>query len=507
MLHKAKELLTLVNREYRYEVVNSAYCLAHNLTQENIIGKTVAEMWGENLFETSIKPSLDQAFSGKEIKFQGWFNFSLLGRRYFEVFYHPWMQGDEITHVVIVSYDKTDQKIFEDKTERFNQRLNFLRETSGKFLSNQSSKEIAKEALKQLQALVPFSKAGILVINPETREAFIVARNFDGTISENEDSDLFSTPVNKSSTVKKIDEWFEQESENADEDMLESLMFDSEMKSLISLPMEVEGKLVGAMILGSKQKKAFEREQVELAKHITSQLALAFYNSILYEQVQSSQKQLQVYTSQVVSAQEDERKRISLELHDQTGQTLTALKLQLVLLKEEISQENRELREKFQPVIQMVEEITDQIRFLARDLHPPSLRGVGLYHTIQYHSQQMARHLGLQAEIIGEEIPDLPDPIQINLFRVVQEGLNNIAKHAQAKRIKIHLNHKKALIYLQIEDDGKGFQMSTVSQSNSGIGLFGMRERINSLGGTLVIRSQPGKGTTIIARVPFGGVE
>jgi signal transduction histidine kinase len=491
---------TLINRDYRYEFVNSSFCQAHNIPAEKIIGSTVADIWGQETFDLSIKHTLGQAFEGQKATFAGWINFGELGRRYFDIKYHPFWQGNVVTHVAIISMDKTERKLFEEQLIESNKRLEILRNISNKIHSRQSKKEIAHEALSQFKELVPYTQAGILVINPETQEAFVVAKNFDGSSPEDTHSDLFSNVVDKPSAVERIEEWFENETNEDKSLILDSLMVDSGMVSLINLPIMFEGKLIGTIVLGSKNKNAFHTDYIELTKQFSNQLGLAFYNAILFEQLQAKQERLRYFASQLVTAQEDERKRISLERHDQAGQALTALKIQIALMKTELPEELIKLQAKFIEINDLLDTTSNQIRFLARELRPPVLDRIGLGQAIRDYCQQKIRQTGIKIECAVSDLPGLPTHIAISLYRILQEAITNILKHSHARQAKVHLTYAYHIITLRIEDDGGGFDVMHPPNRSQGIGLLGMKERMNAIDGSLEIRSQLGKGTTLTAR-------
>ncbi len=495
-----KELLTLIDREYRYQAVNAAYCQAHGLSRTEIIGKPAAEIWGNETFETAIKPRLILSFQGQESSYSGWFQFSTLGRRYFEVNYYPYYLDGLVTHVVVVSRDCTARQRAEEKFLNYHNRLSILNEIVRKFLATQAPREIAEEALTQFRQLVPYTQAGIWIINPDTGEAFIVAQNVEGHVLPDSEMPLFGKDKGKQAAGEVYPVSAEKEGFSA----LENLMLKTGIKSYFSVPFVAKEKMIGAMILGSELTNAFNREHVELARQLGGQLALVFYNALLFDKVRSSQNQLRHLASRLVSAQEDERQRISLELHDQAGQALTALRMQVALLRNELDGNQAELDPRLEDISDLIDETTDLVRYLAHDLHPPGLDKVGLHRTIKASCDQFRQRTGLQIEYFGKELPDLPMQMQISLFRVFQEALTNIVKHASATQVTVHLNDRRNGVLLSVKDDGAGFvpQPPLALNPDRGIGLLGMKERMHTLGGNLYIRSRPGKGTTLVATVP-----
>ncbi len=211
-------------------------------------------------------------------------------------------------------------------------------------------------------------------------------------------------------------------------------------------------------------------------------------------------------TSRLAEIEESERKRLSRELHDQVGQELTALLISLNLIRNMLQEQKLSpALAKLNNAIHLVQQTHDHIRQIMADLTPPMLDEFGLLVTLKWFAEQFSTQTGIQTQVIGDEIkPPLPAPVAISLFRIVQEALANIAKHAQASQASIELHDMGQYLHLVISDDGLGFEPERVNSpdSLSGWGLSIMRERALSIGGSLVIQSEPGLGTQIIVETP-----
>ncbi len=203
-----------------------------------------------------------------------------------------------------------------------------------------------------------------------------------------------------------------------------------------------------------------------------------------------------------VTAQEQERERISRELHDETGQALTALLVQLKVLEhlpdiESVANHARELRE---VVVQLLEEV----RRLARDLRPSTLDNLGLVPTLDWYIQTYTRKTNIDAHFRAR-IPDglrLPLHTELALYRVAQEALTNVARHANATKASVWLELDDNIIRLGIEDNGCGFDIeSTLNSQDRSLGLLGIQERVDIIGGRFCLHSTPGKGTNLEVEV------
>ncbi|MDE3087947.1 MAG: PAS domain S-box protein [Chloroflexota bacterium] len=225
----------------------------------------------------------------------------------------------------------------------------------------------------------------------------------------------------------------------------------------------------------------------------------------LYEQMRASRERLRQLAQQVVFAQEEERQRISHELHDEAGQALTALKISLELAQGELPANLATIRERLSECIAMSETTLERIHLLAQNLRPPGLDAVGLGATLEGFCLDFARRTQLSIDYAGMDVPTLPEAVTISFYRFLQDALTNVVKHARASHVEVVLSVDADAIGLSVEDDGQGFDVQSaqvVSARPKGIGLIGMQERFGSLGGRVEIVSQPGQGTRLIARVP-----
>lgn len=205
----------------------------------------------------------------------------------------------------------------------------------------------------------------------------------------------------------------------------------------------------------------------------------------------------------LISAQEDERKRITRDLHDELGQKLTALRLKLENVRKLCEEE--EICGKIDEIQLLARQVDADLDFLAWELHPAALDDFGLIAALGNYVNEWSRHSGVTIEFhtsgLKRRARLLPE-VETNLYRITQEALNNTHKHAKAKRADVLLEKRDGSVILIIEDDGSGFKVKDKKNRSKGLGLIGMQERAALVGGTLEIESAPEKGTTIFARVP-----
>jgi len=216
----------------------------------------------------------------------------------------------------------------------------------------------------------------------------------------------------------------------------------------------------------------------------------------------ASQAQLRQLTNRLVTVQEDERRHISRELHDEAGQALVTVRYSLAAVASELPDQLTAAKKRLADSLVTIDQTMDEIRTLAHSLRPPVLDVGGIHLSLKDYCQEFTQRTGLPVHYQGEEIPFLPDEIGISLFRFVQEALTNILKHAHATNIKIKLEYHNQQIRLSVSDNGRG--MVDPSQSD-GVGLLGIEERLKLLGGELQIHSREGGGARLVARIPWGG--
>ncbi len=211
-------------------------------------------------------------------------------------------------------------------------------------------------------------------------------------------------------------------------------------------------------------------------------------------------KRLRSLSGQLLEAQETERRRIARELHDEIGQSLTAVKLQLHAAK-------RHSDYPMQESIQLVDHALSQVRHLSLDLHPPQLDELGLVATLRWHLDRQAHAAGLISNFAADPFPaPLPPDLEIACFRIAQEALTNVVRHAHAAEVTVELRQRGNELHLIVEDDGQGFDVGTARDraiQGASLGLVGMQERAELAGGRLELNSAPGEGTQVHAIFPL----
>lgn len=221
-------------------------------------------------------------------------------------------------------------------------------------------------------------------------------------------------------------------------------------------------------------------------------------------ELERERRDVQDLSSQLLRAQDEERRRISRELHDSTGQLLAALTLNLARLKSEQAWSNPDADALIDDTTSMVDEMSRQLRTMSYLLHPPMLDEAGLVSAVKWYITGFASRSSIQVELDCSELGRLPSELEITLFRLIQESLTNIHRHSGSKTALIRIRRNGARLDLEVTDQGNGLNLRKTGDAphRYGVGIPGMKERVRRFGGSLDISSSPG-GTTVKAHLPI----
>jgi signal transduction histidine kinase len=243
-----------------------------------------------------------------------------------------------------------------------------------------------------------------------------------------------------------------------------------------------------------------QRKAVEVALKTSER----HYGQLL-ERSDSLQDQLRQLSRQIISAQEEERREISRELHDVIAQTLTGINVRLAALAREAVVNTKDLDRNITHTQRLVEKSVDIVHRFARELRPAVLDDLGLIPALHSFMKSFTTRTGVRTHLkafAGVEELSIAD--RTVLFRVAQEALTNVARHAKASRVEVSVHNLPDRIRMEITDDGKSFELGALrSRKRIRLGLVGMRERLEMVGGSFDIHSAPGKGTTVLAEIPI----
>jgi PAS domain S-box-containing protein len=273
----------------------------------------------------------------------------------------------------------------------------------------------------------------------------------------------------------------------------------------LGVPLVVRENVIGLLNLDRMQPGFYTVHDAEVAMAFASHAAIAIENARLLDRATKHREELQRLSSQLLNAQEAERKRVSLELHDELGQALTAIGINLEQLEKELPSEVSSLaRERLTEATWLADETLERVREMALGLRPSLLDDLGLVPALRWYVNRLAERLGIEASFEAIDCEQrLAPEMETTLYRIVQESLTNVTRHARARRVHVRTERNASTIVATVEDDGQGFDVEK-ALSQGGAGLLGIRERASLLGGNLKIESQPGQGTCLMVEVPWG---
>jgi two-component system sensor histidine kinase DegS len=270
--------------------------------------------------------------------------------------------------------------------------------------------------------------------------------------------------------------------------------------SVVAVPIASGNQIFGMLAVGSlNEVKSFCERDTAILASVGRQTGIAIENARLYEN-------MRFYARQITRAQENERKRIARELHDDTAQALIHLARRLDNLATQHAEMSESAEERLEEFQELIDDILQGVRRFSRDLRPSALDDLGLLPALEGLMGDIEAGNGVETglRICGDR-QRLPPEVELALFRIVQEALNNAKRHSQASQVVTTVEFGKGGTRITVDDDGQGFEVPDRAGdlvSTGKLGLIGMQERAQLLGGTLKIRSKPGKGTTVTVEIP-----
>jgi signal transduction histidine kinase len=425
-------------------------------------------------------------------------------------------EDGQILHFIAIKQDITGRKQDEKELERRNAELQIISEAErsqrqfsealvgAALIVSKSLKlsEVLALILEQIREVIPYQLADIALLEGET---FYDACHYGdlpwpaALMGTNNHFDLENFQMLKEMRQSGKPLLILDSHKHPDWVGIEGMDW---VRSIVSAPLLVEQKVMGFVTLFSDRPEFFTTEMSNHLVAFAAHAAVAIQNAWLFEQVQASTERLQFLSRRLVEIQENERRYISRELHDEAGQVLTSLLVDLQLLEKNISEPGI-----LQKIVTEMESslngVIENLHRIAMALRPASLDHVGLVAALRQHTETVAEKHGLNISFTtGGVIERLPANVETVLYRIIQEALTNIVRHAHANRVDVVLTVRDGKLIVIIEDDGIGFDPEE-APAGSHLGLFGMRERAEMIDATLMIESSPGSGTTIMMEVGY----
>lgn len=414
-------------------------------------------------------------------------------------------EGDLYASVIV--RDITERKRVEEEIRRKATNLTILLETSQTFISTANLELVFQATVDNLVALTDLDSAAIYLLTEN--QLFLGATT--PPLPPDFPEDYRDVPIEdhphiqQTLTVGKpviIPDAREAVLSQGEQKLVEM----RDLRSILYIPICMEEKVSGVLIVASCGRvKEISVEEIDLCTMLANLSAVAIANARSFQALNERGEQLRALTVRLAEVEEAERSRLARELHDRVGQSLTALNLNLNILRAEISPESStDIDNRLRDSLELVGDTMAQTRNVIDELRPSLLEDFGLVAALQDHCDAIARRAQIAIHVRGSERRyPLDAALENTFFRVAQEAINNVLKHAGASRIDIRVNFQDPILRMEIEDDGAGFDVddSTDLDRQRGWGLITMRERLEALGGRLWIESRPGQGTRLLAEV------
>lgn len=383
-------------------------------------------------------------------------------------------------------------------------RLKVLTELDRAILALSSPEAIARVALAHMGRLVPGDAAMVWNADHESRQLVMLASDvgaetFDlrpGARVNISDLGRYNRPG--SSEPILVSSLYRARSLSP----LASARRDQGAASLLWVPMIAHDQLIGILEFLARRSATFSRGHANIAREVAEALAVAIAQARLLEQVRRGRQRQEALSRRLIEAQEAERRHVARELHDQIGQLLTGLKLSLDLVGLQSSPTARDMLNEANAI---TNELIDRMRQLSLDLRPAMLDDLGLVPTLLWYVGRYRSHTQLHVVMQHEGVDGRrwrPE-IETTAYRIVQEALTNAARHARATTVTLRLRADEGTLLVQVEDDGRGFDVQSTLAGGQSSGLSGLRERALLAGGKATIESVTGVGTRVIAELPL----
>jgi signal transduction histidine kinase len=282
--------------------------------------------------------------------------------------------------------------------------------------------------------------------------------------------------------------------------------------SVLGLPLK-DTDTFGALTIYAREANAFDKEEIALLMGLANDLAYGITalraraeRQRAEEALKESERELRLLAAQLLSIQEKERRRVARELHDELGQALTVLKIHLVGIEEMLASDQQDLKGNCEQMLSYIDTVIENVRRLSWDLCPSCLEDLGLSSSLGYLVEEICRNNSMKCSVMMDEIDHFFSPeTQINIYRIFQESLTNVVKHARASLISVNVKKEDGHVSFMIRDNGRGFNLKQAMSgkvAKKNLGLTAMNERALMAHGSLKITSRKGQGSTITFSIP-----
>lgn len=431
-------------------------------------------------------------------------NYTLDGEKLFVVISWKVLPGyeDNYSRAIVSIADITDRKLAEEEIKTTNEELKILNKVILESASYLDIQHIIENTLDEALRITNLEGGSICLMNPDTTLSLAAHRATSPKKIKTGICICGTCAAEKCPLIL----W-------SREDVLRNSVCEvtrgEDIRFHAAFPIIIKDKVLGVLCVFTRTDSKPTERSLKLLETITSQMSLLLENAKLYEQSQNQVVTLQNLTEQfrllaerLRTAREDERIGIAREIHDELGQVLTALKIDLTLFQNKFSNRNDFFKKDLEGIISLVDSIITTVQKISIELRPAVLDDLGLNAAIEWQVWEFQNRTGIIFDVSKiENIGKLERHTATALFRIFQEALTNIARHSAASKVEIVMKQVDSDILLEIHDNGSGITTEEIEDKNS-IGILGMKERTIALGGEFTISGSSGNGTVVTVRIP-----
>lgn len=491
--------VALLDENGRVQRCNRALCGLLNLPFDRILGRSCWDLvFGQSTplaWREFVKQHHDGRGRPSVVKRDG---------DWFEIWMDPMQSQDGGPRgYVYVMANVTRRELAREETQRLLKRLRTLHQIDRAILDLFSPERIARDALDHMRELVPFCCASVLMLDADTHALapfVLIGGSLPPAYRE-------TVPVDS-----EIEAFLRSHRPFYVEDVrsLGSLphtvraMNNPGIRAFVAVPLLANHEFVGSVNLGGGDPALCEPDHIEIVREIAASLAVSLQNARLLQSVTLQQAQIRAINARMAEVEESERKRLATDLHDRIGQNLTTLGIHIHYARERLSAECAgTVAPRLDDSLALVDELSETIRDVMTELRPPLLDDYGLRAALKWYVETYTKRTGVHARLSGALAGRLPISVETILFRMTQELMTNVVKHARAAKVYVRLEEEGEAVRLIVVDDGIGFDVGGLGppRGRSGWGLVTLRERAEALGGHIELESTPGVGTRAVVTV------
>ena len=513
IINSLEDELIVIDRDYRIVEVNEAVLLKNGKHRQEVIGKHCYEV--SHGRRKPCRPPRHECpinvvwETGKPARVTHTHIYYVKGEkreRYIDIIASPITDSQgNVTAVTELMRDVTEARELELETAEAHRYLSALNSVASVVSQSLDLDTVLSNALDKTLEIMKGEIGGILLLYKERQ--MLCYRVYRGLSDKYVGEMCLSLGEGIAGKVAQTGEAVLVEDISTDPRAAHPDLITAEgLRAFASVPLRSKEKVLGVINIASYETRKFSLEDIQLLESIAAQIAIAIENAKLHQEVQHKEEMRGELLREIFSIQEEERRRIARELHDETSQSLASLAASLEAVAGTLPASADKAKAGLRKVQGLSISILDEINNLIYELRPTLLDDLGLIAATRWLVDNNLRAEGVRVNFntVGRQ-RRLPPQVETTLFRVMQEAISNIVKHAHAKNASVSLHFKSSVVRVHVRDDGRGFDVEEAVSSKDrprGLGLVGMKERVELVNGTLNIRSRPGGGTEIDIEIP-----